>query len=183
MKLGVYIFLVSLAAAGRANAESPSLHVWTDGILSRLPFQNGSLDHDGYRGYANSFVEDKKRYFDGVFSRLLDKAVRNGMTARADSLRQDHERRLRDLTVNVDLATESVFSALDLDRDGVVWRAEARSAIQGYASAADLDSDGYLDADEQALAEWALSTGNVIADKTDDAGLRRQFREMERVSW
>ncbi|MCV9963955.1 hypothetical protein OIU34_18925 [Pararhizobium sp. BT-229] len=183
MKLGVYIFLVGLAATGQAYAESPSLHVWTDGILSRLPFQNGSLDHDGYRGYANSFVEDKKRYFDGVFGRLLDKAVRNGMTARADALRQDHERRIRDLTVSADLATESVFSALDHDRDGVVRRAEARSAIYGYASAADLDNDGYLDADEQALAEWALSTGNVIAAKADEAGLERQFREMERASW
>jgi hypothetical protein len=183
MKIGVCILLVSLVAADRAHAESTTVHVWTDGILSRLPFRDGSLDRQGYKGYANSFVEDKKRYFDGVFGRLLDKAVKNGFTARADALRQDHERRLRDLTINVDLATDSVFSALDRDNDGVVWRAEARTAIYGYASAADLNNDGFLDADEQALAEWSLSTGNVIADKNDEAGLQRQFRRMEKTTW
>ena len=183
MRIGVCILLVSLVAADRAHAESPTLHVWTDGILSRLPFRDGSLDREDYKGYANSFVEDKKRYFDGVFGRLLDKAVKNGFTARADALRQDHERRVRDLTINVNLATESVFTALDHDKDGVVWRAEAGTAVYGYASAADLDEDGFLDADEQALAEWALSTGNAIADKTDEVGIRRQFREMEKTTW
>jgi hypothetical protein len=182
MKLGVYFLLVTLVAAEGAHAEMPSLHDWTDGILSRLPFKEGSLDHAGYKGYAHSFVEDKKRYFDSVFSRLLDKAVKNGLTARADALRENHERRLRDLTINVDLATESVFTALDLDGDGTVWRAEARTAVYGYASAADLDSNGILDADEQALAEWALSTGNIIADKTDTAGIRRQFMELDRAA-
>ncbi|MBY3150823.1 hypothetical protein HFO56_00070 [Rhizobium laguerreae] len=182
MKLGVYILLVTLVAAESAHAETPSLHDWTDGILSRLPFNEGSLDRAGYRGYASSFVEDRKRYFDGVFGRLLDKAVKNGLTARADALRENHERRLRALAINVDLATESVFSALDLDSDGIVWRAEARSAVYGYASAADLDSDGNLDADEQSLAEWALSTGNIIADKTDEAGIRRQFMELDRAA-
>ncbi len=183
MRIGVCILLVGLVAADQARADSPTPHVWTDGILARLPFRDGALEREDYKGYANSFVEDKKRYFDGVFGRLLDKAVKHGFTARADALRQDHERRLRDLTVNVDLATESVFAALDRDKDGIVWRAEARTAIYGYASAADLDNDGFLDADEQALAEWALSTGNAIADKTDAAGIRRQFREMEKVSW
>jgi hypothetical protein len=182
MKLGVYILLVGLVVADRAHAEMPTLNDWTDGILSRLPFKDGSLDRAGYKGYAHSFVEDKKRYFDGVFGRLLDKAVKNGLTARADALRENHERRIRDLSINVDLATESVFTALDVDGDGVVWRAEARTAVFGYASAADLDSNGILDADEQALAEWALSTGNVIADKTDAAGIRRQFMELDRAA-
>lgn len=183
MRIGVFILLISLVAADSAHAESPAIHVWTDGILSRLPFRYGALEREEYKGHANSFVEDKKRYFDGVFGRLLDKAIKNGFTARADALRQDHERRLRDLNINVDLATESVFTALDHDKDGIVWRAEARTAVYGYASAADLDNDGFLDADEQALAEWALSTGNVIADKNDGAGIRRQFREMEKTSW
>jgi hypothetical protein len=183
MKLGVYILLTILAVVGRAHAEAPSLKIWTDGILERLPFKDGALNHDSYRGYTHSFVEDKKLYFDVVFGRLLDKAERKRMTARADELRQDHERRIRELTANVDLATEAVFSTLDLNKDGIVSHAEARTAIRNYASAADLNDDGFLDTDEQALAEWALSTGSIIASKTDVSGLREQFREMERTTW
>jgi hypothetical protein len=183
MKIGVCILLFSIIVADRAQAASPSLNDWTDGILSRLPFKDNSLDRNTYRGYANSFVDEKKRYFDAVFDRLIGSAVKNGQAARADTLRQHREVQLLKLTANVDLATESVFSALDLNKDGIVWRAEALEAIYGFASAADLDGNGSLDGDEQALAEWALSTGNVIADKTDAVAIRKQFREVERATW
>ena len=183
MKIGVLILAVVVGTASQAKAENPSLQTWTESILSRLPFQSGQLDRGRYVAYTNSFVEDKKAYFDGVFGRLLDKAVKHGLTARADSLRQDHERRLKDLSVNVDLATESIFGTLDPDGDGIISRAEARSILLELAQSADLDSDVRLDREEQRLAEWSLSTGNNIVDKTDEAGLRRQFREIERTVW
>lgn len=183
MKLRALVLISSLVAVSEAHAESPSLRLWTDSILSRLPFVAGELDRNRYAAHANSFVEDKIAYFDGVFGRLMAKATKHGMTARADALREDHDRRIRDLTVNVDTATEALFAALDPDGDGVINRAQARDIVFGFATAADLNNDGILDTDEQRLAEWALSTGNVIADKTDDRTLRRQFREMDRVVW
>lgn len=180
MKLAVTMLLAMIVSVGSAHAEYPNLHVWTDGVLARLPFQDGKLDRESYRLFASSYVEQNKVYFDEVFGGLLEKAVRNGLTARADALRQNHERRISDLVINVDLATENIFNALDPDHKGVVWRSEARTIIYGYAKAADLDNNGHLDPDEQALAEWALSTGNTIADKADALGIRRQLLEVER---
>lgn len=183
MKFGVFIFMAVIATAAEAKADNPSPRLWADTIMARLPFVAGELDRERYAAHTNSFVEDKKAYFDSVFGRLMDKAVKHGFTARADALRQDHDRRIRDLTVNVDLATQSIFASLDPDGDGVIKRAEARSIVYGFAMAADLDDDGYLDRDEQRLAEWALSTGNAVADKHDERAVRRQFREMDRLEW
>nr|WP_250808167.1 hypothetical protein [Neorhizobium tomejilense] len=181
MRIDVFIFVICIAGATSARAADPDLGTWSEGILARLPFENGSLNRERYSAHTNSFVADKKAYFESVFGNLMNKAKEHGFPSRADALRRDQERRIRELDINVDLATESIFGSLDPDGDGVIRRSEARSILQTFAAAADLDNNELLDQDEQRLAEWSLSTGKAIADKSDVYAIRRQFREMERT--
>lgn len=183
MKTGVFLFLGCLLVGGSASAGPITITAWTDNMLSRFPFRDDRLALAEYRTYANSFVEEKKRFFDGVFGRLLEKAEGHGMDKKAQSLKLDHERTISKLSLDVNVATEKTFGMLDLDKDGVVRREEAWAAIRWTAHMADLNDDGKLDDGEQALAEWSLSTGNLIAAKDDTAAITAQFEAMERSAW
>ncbi len=181
MRFGVFVFIAAVAATcSQARAEGPRTAVWAETILARLPFASGKLDRERYETFTAAYAADRKAYIDGVFDRLFDKALRDGRTRRADALRHDHDRRLKDLQVGVDLSTTAVLSTLDIDGDGVVEYFEAAQELLRLAEAADLDGNGHLDSDERRLAEWCLNTGTKVVDKNDTGAVRRQFRQMER---
>lgn len=179
MKRGLCMILFVLLA-GRASAQSQTLDDWADAMLARLPFDHGMLTMERYARFAEGFVDEKRRYYDGVFDRLSAKARARNDAVKLDELRDERERSISALHFNVDLSRRSLFAALSPGGDMVIRLPEARGIVMDYASAADFDSSGTLDDDEQNVAEWCLSTGNRVADKRDPQAVRRQVREVER---
>lgn len=63
---------------------------------------------------------------------------------------------------------------LDLNGDGAVTRAEARTARGAIFSRLDADSDGYLSAEERAaMQDGAMARGLANADSDNDGKLSR----------
>lgn len=162
-------FLLGIGSVARADFDPHRFQVktyeeWASDILSRLPFQKGTLTQNQYEKFAAAYEKSLTDFYQSVAERKIKEANTIGHTATASHIQLILQDQIEQIRTYIQTSKKGIFLSLDPENKDSITITDAHLRLLKIARSADMNRNGVLEPIEIDIAEAILLGGVDIND-------------------